>query len=46
MSQPYWVEVIVDVELRLIWDSVDPEVDLRLGLSWGWGRVENYHELK
>ena len=46
MSQPYWVEVMVEVELRLIlrlklsWGWFEPGFDLRLRLSWGWGLVE------
>ena len=46
MSQPYWVEVMVEVELGLrlrlilIWGWLEPGFDFRLRLRWGWGWVE------
>ena len=42
MSQPYWVEVMVEVELRLklSWGWLEPWFDLRLRLSFGWVWVE------
>ena len=46
LPQPYWVEVIVEVELRLIlrlklsWSWLEPGFDLRLRLTFGWVWVE------
>ena len=46
MSQAYWVEVMVEVELRLIWRLklswgwLELGFNLRLRLSFGWGWVE------
>ena len=33
MSQPYWVEVVVELSLIL-------RLNLEMVLSWGWGWVE------
>ena len=46
MSQPYWVEVMVEVELRLIWAWGWNKVEMRLSgnlveieLSWSWEKM-------
>ena len=48
MSQPYWVYIMVEVELglRLSWVWLERGFDLRIRLSWGWGWVDAEVELR